>query len=462
VATSVQIISGGATYHLHNSNKVPTAGGALTAASTTPLVVEDDWRLTAVAGQVVTAGGPPFRIGSTPLYTGYGNTGEEFTLLCYGSSHDNVASIKRTLYQAMNTALYSNPATLMIQPDGATSAVYFEVYRADIQEEKIRDEDGYSSPLEGETRVRLRVRLTRSAFGGRLSSGESLMSSQSFGNTGTGTPDNIVAYSTGSGDLIYEGSPLNVEITTTSGPTSPLFTQYMYAASVYARAYDTGGAGAASTSSTTGTGIASATGLTVTAALTNQVKLRIIARVSAIAAIAQLRYTVSLGGTATIYGPWTGANTTSATLLDLGGVPLAALLRRTAGVTAPVISIGLELRSTTGASASVTLTYREYLLYYTFAAINSQSNFDSNVLQFDAFPAQTGAVCLPYSVPYVIVRSGTDYADFGVYRGTLPRYYAGASLYLAAMDNNYVHDTAWTYSVTTTHAPLYYTLRGAG
>src|SRR5512138_3694303 len=134
MALTVTIAAAGTTWHLNNSSGTPTTGGAATAAATTPfMLVDDGWSVSAPTPETIWSGGPPFRNGSTPILQSYGNVTESFALVCAGSSHDNTASLIRTLSQLLGTALFAAPCVLGIQPNGATNMMFAEVYRAIVQ-----------------------------------------------------------------------------------------------------------------------------------------------------------------------------------------------------------------------------------------------------------------------------------------------------------------------------------------
>jgi hypothetical protein len=470
VATSVQVISGGSTYYLHNSSKVPSAGGALTGASTTPLVIEDAWRLEVWRGegQVMT---------------------EEFTMLLYGSSHDNVASTIRTLRQVMNTTSYTNRAMLAVQPDGATSIVYFTIDRADIQEEKIQDEDGYASPLEGETRVRLRVRLVRSAFGGRTTA-ETLINAVSHQNRSTSSPDNLEAYSTGAGDLINRGQPCNYTIT----PTNTAGGDFLFRAilaSVAARSYlsVTSSPVAMSTTSTSFVNGANTAAVNLASMIYNRrLKIRMIAILSvAPSSNAELRFRLVGGSTLAqardvVYSP-VAARTDDAgfiqRVIDSGPLPISIDAWRS--LNDAQFRPGMQIRSVDGSSATATIDAIETILYYDWCEVRvggSPLQWADGAsalwkLNLSSFAEYGGVPCLPLDRPMAFLSDAAtsdQIVELAQVRGTVPRYYPGASLWTLLLNTTsstpgsgtIYRNTSQTYTVTATHAPLYLTMRGAG
>lgn len=468
MANQSRLISGGVNYYIEGGGKYTGSGTPWTAVGTSPYgmamndVAGTAYTPTAATRQEVYGGGPPFRNGQTLIYDSYGNVTETVTIQCRANSHDNAVTLLQQLRRILNTALFTTPCQLAYQPNGATSAVYFEIYGADVQEDQRFVNSEAGAVAAGNALVRAVVTWRRSPHGGLLATGETLLSASSFGNTGTGSPDNIVPYSAGAGDLIYEGSPLNLKFTPTSSTIRDV-----YLASIDSRVYDTSGAAVYSSSSTTDTGtLLFSPAFTITPKMTSRaMKMRVIMRFSSSSAIAQVRVRGSLQANQTIYsGPWvTTANSGATYYLDLGAVPLD-FIRRSQGLTAPTINLSFYMRSTTGASASLTVSYVEVLFYYDFAIAtfsSGQSFSGTNYLLIDTFAEQSGYPCLPHAYPQAFQGNGTDMLSLFVLRGTPPRYYSGASLYAAWTNLAGAHSTAATATVTARHAPQWGTLRGA-
>src|SRR5262249_27246940 len=138
--------------------------------------------------------------------------------------------------------------TLIVTPQGATNIMYAEIYSATVQEDVT-----WLNPTGGFGEFHATITWTRSPFFGMVSAGETLLNGVTFTNTGTGVNNNTQAFATGSGDLIYEGQPLNI-FTNVYSQTAARF----YLGSVKSRTYDTTSAGAYSTTSTTGVNVAGA------------------------------------------------------------------------------------------------------------------------------------------------------------------------------------------------------------
>lgn len=450
------------TYYLSGGGASQTSysgsGTPWTAESTTPYelsnndVTGDRWVPTPAEPQMIYTGSPPWRYGRTPIYQGYGLVTESVGVQLRASSKDNAIALLRQLRRILNTSLYAVPCVLMVT--GGTNAGYTEIYRAHVPEhfEYINEPNGF---------FRVTVTWDRAPFFGRIDAGEVLINGATFENRGTSSPDNDVAYSAGAGDLIYEGQPLNITwIAGQAGTYAKL-----YAASTHSRAYSTTGSGSLSTSSTTGAD-ATLAQFDATAALTRKgLKPRILIHATC-ASNAQYRILVYFGSATKqlVYtSPWFQTTATVSTLVDAGTFSLASV-RATLNLSQPLFTIVLRYRSTNGASATTTLTSSQYLLYYDFAIINTAGSVtlsNSDVYQIDQFPEQTNFACLPYYPPRVLVVPTTDVTASVDYRGTLPRYWNGASLWLAWL-NSGAYNTTETATVSARHAPLFRTIRGGG
>ncbi len=151
--------------------------------------------------------------------------------------------------------------------------------------------------------------------------------------------------------------------------------------------------------------------------------------------------------------PWFSSTSGISRLIDTGPIDLA-IIRRTSGATSPTLSFNVGYRSTDGLSSTVTLTSCQFLLYYDFAEI-AHTSLIATPLYIDSFPEQTNAPCLPYTpIPFwAAVRQP--------YKGTLPRYFNGCSLWWVAFLANRQYATGDTGTITVRHAPLWRSLRGA-
>jgi hypothetical protein len=433
-------------------------------------VTGQSWAPAAATRQEVYGGGPPFRIGQSLLYNSYGNAIETVPLQLRATSHDNAVFLLQQLREILNTALYTTPCILAVQPDGASNVIYFEIYSADVQESPrfINEEAGMVAS--GKALLRAIVSWRRSPHGSLITTGETVLNALTFTNTGTGANNDTQAMSAASGDLIYEGQPLNITITPASAATSVRRTLI---GSVLNRTYSTTGAGAGSNSSTTTPATFNTlANWTMTDRLTNNgISPRVVLRFStAPSANCLLRLAINIAGSSanTFYTPWVSAREPiqdeQHKLVDMGTFP-ADILRRNGVVTAPSVGIVLQGLSTDGLSATATLGYSEYIWYYDWARIDTLFSFSANgthKLFIDEYPEATGVPCLPYGSPEAIVyASSSAIQEIGDVRGRLPRYFSGASLYLGWINTSGGHTTTHTATVTARCAPQWATLRGA-
>lgn len=458
----VYLTSGGTNYYLSGSTTTPYTGSGTpwTAENTTPyrLSLNDAtpiWVPQPALAQMVYGGGPPFRSGRKPVYLSYDDVTEQVGIQMYANSADNAAALLQQLRRILNTALFTVRCILAVQT--GTNTAYYEISSADVVETNSYLTEGPTTAV----LIRATITWTRTPFGGRLSTGETLLSSASFTNTGTGTPDNVEAYSTGAGDLINQGQPLNVKFLGAS------VTGRIWLASILERKYSTQNVGAFSTTSTTGSLKCS-----MSFTMTNEpednagIKGRVMLRLSAVSSNTQMRAIVTLfsSGSSEIYrSPWVSPPVAGATLLDMGGFSLEALRRGNMG--SRLLAVDFYQRSTDGANATVTTTYQEALYYYTFCQIDKGGStfaVSPSGVRALGFVEQTNRPCLPWTPTAIYQTNGSDLNEILNVRGTLPLYYPGASLYAAWLSGTYTHSTTDTATITATHAPLYQTLRGAG
>lgn len=447
--------------HLVNSSGTPTAGGAATAASTTPFSIRHGYTIGSAEPAPLWSGGPPLRNGSTLIGRAYANVEERIPIAVLGSTHENAVARLQELKRALATALYSSPAILVVQPTASSTAMYSEVYSATVQE---TTQDEFEA-WEGSVDLEAEIVWTRAPFFGNLSAGETLINAVTFNNTGTGSPDNIDAFTTGAGDLIYEGGPLNIKFLPTTAGSNPAA---LYLASIASRVYQAF-TGTTASNTTTFTSIgAPGSAFTATSLLTNRgLKARVVARFSAMSANAEIR--VAYGAAALPIQRTRGVipGISTATWVDFG--PLNLTSQYLASVTAADdISLVMEVRSTNGSAVAVTCAYIEVLLYYDFCRLQVAGGQNLTVasneyIYVDSFVTKTNYPALPRERPRAWVYSSGNVMNYSCeIRGTPPRYYSGASLYAAWVDISKLHTTTWAATLTATHAPLFKTLRGAG
>lgn len=471
MASNIYLISGGTNYYISGGGASQTvyagSGTPWTAQSTTPYeiamnsTVGAPWTPTAAQRQEVYGGGPPFRDGQTPIYDSYGNVTETLTIQMRATTHDNAVALLRQLRQILNTALFSTPCILAVQPNGSTNTLHFDIYGADVQEDPrfINEESGIS----GLKLVRAVVTWRRSPHGGLLSTGETLINAVSIRNTGTGSPDNVEAYSTGAGELIYEGSPLNIKFTPTTASSDPTT---IHLASVASRSYDGSLAGTSSTTSTTFEFLDS-TSTSIAALFTARgLKMRVIGRFSAMSTNAEVRLYYGVGEYPAQYTRGVIPNSSVAQLVDFGVMTPAN--RYLPSVTAgDSCYLQVQVRSTNGAAVSVTIDAIDILFYYDFCTVKTLSSAmdvgGSDYLYLDAAVIKSGYPVLPRQTPQAWVFTSTNVAShLCELRGTPPRYFSGSSLYAAWNSALVAHATTQAATVSAFHAPLWKTLRGAG
>lgn len=464
---TVRIIAdggGGSSYYLSGgASSVYTGSGTpwgTESSSPYQLSLSDNtgpsWTPSTSPSQMQYIGGPPFQTGSRPLYNGYGNVVETFGLNLVADSKDNAQILVRQLHQVLNTALYTLPPLLAIQ--GGTSTNYFEIYSADITVLP-------TYIYEPEGRWRCTVTWTRSATSGRQTTAQTVVSAITMNNRGTSAPTNNTAYSTGSGDLINQGSPLNIVCTgnNSSGNTYGGGAK-TFLATILSNTYVVSGATLTS-STTTGALLGSRSTFDLSTLNTNRgVRLRICANAilqSGTYIQARCYFGTGSSGTLIYTSPWVpnqGIGVTS--FHDLGYLP-NDIMRRVKGLTAPNLFTSFYVKGT-GGSNNYTLTDTQFVLYYDWCDLVLDTWQGNEVIQVDAFPEQTNAALLPYSPKAWHQLTSTAPKSAGYIRGTAPRYFAGSRLFYAfnRTDGTYSGSDNWTF--TATHAPQYLTLRASG
>lgn len=467
MAAQSRLISGGVNYYIEGGAQYAGTGTPWTVVSTSPY----QYAMNETAGgknytprasprQEVYGGGPPFHDGSQLLYDAYGNVMETITIQCRASTYDNAVALLIQLRQILNTALAGTPCILAFQPNGASNPVYFEIYGADVVEDQRFTNDEAKAAASGHALIRAVVTWRRSPQGGRLSTGETLINAVTFTNNGTGT-NNTKAFAAGGGDLINEGSPLNVKWV--PGPT---FADQLWMASVVERINTSLTSATQTTASTAGVAT-----ITTSVSLTNQpyanstVKGRVLVGFSTLNSITQVRvlvYPNSTAGNPIYTSPWiTPLIFGTSTLIDFGAFDMSAL--RATNFSGNIVNVVIWMRSTTGGTASLNLGDLQVIPYYTWGIVQATtSNFNSETVQVASFKERTNAPAVVISPPIVgSSAGGTNLDKIHLLRGSPPRYYAGASLFLAWLSNSGNYGSTFTAAVTVTHAPQWLTLRGA-
>lgn len=461
---TVYLIAGGTNYYLSGQatpSQVKYAGSGTpwTVESTSPYELANNdvtgsvWVPEPAPRQTLYSGGPPFRNGRTPISTAYDHIVEPVGIQMKATTKDNAIFLLRQLDQILN--LSSAPCILAVQ--GGTNTTYYEISGADVPvlPTYLSEPDGV---------FRATINWTRSPHGG-VSSLTTLLSSSTFGN-GSGANANTKSLGAITGDLIYEGMPLNIRFT----PSSVAYDR-VYAATVSERVKTSVSDTIAGDTSIYPVGVQflAASGIDVSTLRTDtRLRFRVLARLKTLTNPTKARvwgyvnYANILGQTDVPLPIVTLGANTAAQLIDLGGYPLDTL--RNVIMTAPAVAVVLYLSSTDGTSVTATLDYVETLLYYDFASATGARSTSTDRIYMLGAQNLNGAAYLPTQTPQSFVTSSADvWRKMALIRGTLPRAYSGASLYVAAVrssDNN--HTDTDTITVNAQLAPLYRTIRGGG
>lgn len=432
-------------------------------------------------------GGPPFALATIPRWMGYGAVTESFGIQMRGTTKDNAIFLLRQLRNALNagiTFIGGSPPLLSIK--GGTNTAYHRILSATVVETNSHIPEN-TSDSSNPYLIRAVVTWTRTAFGGLLSTPVTIFNSTSWANAGTGTPDNLEAFSGGTGDMLDEGGPMNYSIRpSNAGSGDPI--RRILLASVYNRFYV--GLTVSNTWSTSGTTYATGGAITVwnnaldLGGLTGDYRLRM--RLLGVVASGhtgnpEFRYAVynAAGSSASVIYSGVipavnGDGHTTTRFLDSGPIPITVQELRNLSDTN--WSVQLQVRSTDGAATTGTLSSVECLLYYDFCDVRFQgsaygtgagTNYDMNLTSFSQ---RSGSPCLPLPYPQAMLTdpsTSNRAVELGEVRGTVPRYYRSAYLYTRLLDasgassGNLYTVTTRTYTVAAVHAPLYRTLRGA-
>lgn len=423
------------------------------SAATTPFTIAANdaippWTPQAPVPATIYGGGPPFRTGSDLLFRGYPVVTETLGVQMYATSHNNAVALLRLLRRYLSTTLTTDPPTITVQPSGATSPVTWAILSATVQETP----DFINKESDANV-VRAAVTWTRAPLGGRWDSGETLASAVTAKNTGTGSPNNLVSLGTsGTGDLINEGGPVNVALTTSTPWTEQ--SNKILLATVTNRTY-TANTSSCVTSSTTGALVATLTGVSTNLETAAGLRGRVLVRCTSPSSNLQLQARVSVGtGAAFWLTPWARVTTgaPSAAVVDLGAVPN---LLYGPNLTSS-LSIAIYARSSDGTSTSGSLASVEWLDAYAVCETPSLTT-NGETIYVESFQEVSGRPCLP-----IPARLRTSGGEIKALRGRAPVYIPGASLYVLWRGSGNAHYSADTTAVTVTHAPLYHTLRGNG
>jgi hypothetical protein len=376
---SIYLVSGGTNYYLSGSTKTNYTGSGTpwTAENTSPyrLSLNDSspiWVPQPTPATMQFTGGPPFRIGSSPLYRGYDNLTESVGVQMYANSADNAIFLLRQLRSILNTALYSVPCILAVQ--SGTNTAYYEIYSADVTETNAYLTEGSSS----QQLIRATITWVRSAVGG-VASLTTLINGVTWTNTVAGS----TTLGALTGDFVYEGSPMNVEISGGGGTTVP----YFYVGTILSNT--TASPATAKTTTTTlpsyDTWLAGSS-TSISGALTNNaVKLRLVATVSTLTAPTKIytRASIYLGNAAYTTNPIQLGSNTSKQFIDFGGIDLSPL--RIPYATDAKVKATFFIASSDGTSVTATIDSYQFILYYDWAqcrtTIDTGSSLKTRIIQ---------------------------------------------------------------------------------
>jgi len=348
----------------------------------------------------------------------------------------------------------------VVQDGTSSTAAYTDVYQATVQETTQDEIEAW----EGMADLEAEITWTRAPFFGNLSAGETLINAISIRNVGTGSPDNFETYATGTGDLINEGSPLNIKFLPTTASNNPTV---VYLASLLSRTYDASVTGNNSVTSSGTFGALTSTSASIAPLFTARgLKVRVIGRFSVMSTNAEVRLFYGVGGSPAQYTRGVIPNAGVAQLVDFG--PLFVANRYLASVTTgDSVFLRIEVRSITGGAINVTIDYLETLFYYDFCACRLPAGTSMNVgtaeyLYLDSFVIKSTYPALPRPPTQAWVFTSSNSVSLPCeIRGTPIRYFAGSSLYAAWSNPTVAHATTQAATVSAFHAPLFKTLRGS-
>lgn len=452
---TAQIVVGG--IHLVPTT-AQTAGGVATAAATTPFAIRGRWA-------IASAPELPLYAGQQLIAKSYDLVTQTIPINVVGTSHEDVVAALRALKLALNTSRYSVVPLLSVLPTASSTIMYAEILHATVRE--LTDASGNFDAWEG-TQLDLdaEVVLTHGPFFGAAALA-TLFTNTVFTNNGAG---NLTALGAVAGDLIYEGSPLNIKVDGPAASTTAVDKLWICTAKSRVKTTHAQAVGA----TTTQTSVVSTDTIDATPLLANNgVDLALFVRFSSVTAGNKAEFAVTLcldtGKTVAPRTPWQAMPVTSGTTMIYAGTfNLAG--QRVPIATAITLQLMFWVRSIDGTSVGYTVDYTEAVFAYTVAELDQDISSSvalgngGNLLYITSAQNLNGSAWLPLIPPriYVAQAAGVNPSYVIAGAGEVPRGISGASIWCTWTAALGVHTSTDTLRLTVNHAPLYRNLRGAG
>jgi hypothetical protein len=384
------------------------------------------------------------------------------------TTKDNALALLRQLRQIVTTGRRSSPALLAVT--SGTNTGYAPILWADVQETPDYIE-ATAADATNPTVFWATLTIVRAPHFAPASLA-TLINGVSFTNGST-----VQTLGTIAGDLLHEGQPMSLKITGGQLTDSTAGQRRIYAATVAAaNVSSTGLGGSLATSSTTPSvaALASAGTFTVTPQLLDGTHYRFLARITGPDADLEARYLAMVGLAPDVFlawarGPWVRANGTTDQVFDLGAFRLPPSMHAyMANASAQLIGFDLEYRSGTGSAATGTLERAYILQAYDFCKLETPTALSgtlgpssSYAFLMSQIAVRSGAaqVLKPAVAGIVHNTTGEIVLPLTV-RGSIPRAFSGASLWLNWQRMSTNHATGNTATVTVTSGALARTLRG--
>lgn len=453
-------LTGNSSIALHNpggSPDIELAMNDVTGPTWTPVVSR---------GVSIFAGGPPFAFGgvvNSLVSKGYDTVEEQFPIHIRGATKAAILDTLTTIRQALSSTKLRGPAVLSFIANSLSSTTYYLILEGSVQESPafINEEDGRLF-------MRAIITWTRGSTGLDASI-DVLQNAVTITNNANATPPNYKIMDGMKGDLIHAGQPLTWYITPiTNGMFAGAGIQRAYVATLHTTPTYIATADAISTTSTSGTTIATENVAISLSRASMNFKQRIISRITSPTSNLEVRVQVvfgngSAGTGATIYTSDWIAPGTNTTIVDFD---MFTLPQNALGLsTSAEIRILTQARSTNGASATGTWTDIELLHYYTFCRITSTvslTNTTLSLLGATSYAALPLNPIVPYSQPqarFLNVNISGIVLDYPEVIGTPPIGIEDAYFWVVTLTGG-VHDSTDTGTLIINSSRLWQTIRG--